>query len=238
MTTLAQARQARDIPILFSGPMIRAILDGRKFQTRRILKPQPPAECSIHFDLGDESWLSQDKRTPKRHHWEAWSGPLYKSRPSNYLCGTHTFKYRWHTGSHLWVRERWRTLQKWNDLKPQWMIDDIDKIQYAEAPERNPLWAWGKWRPSIFMPRWASRITLEVTEVRVERLQDINEEDAIAEGLVFDPQGGWTGDTTDNAMWRNTPKAAYAALWDRINGDGSWASNPFVTATTFRVGDR
>lgn len=225
---------AREVGILFSGPMVRSLLSHDKTETRRILKPQPPAECSINFDLGDEAWLPEEQRTPRRRHFEAWSGPLFSNKPENYLCGIHTWKYRWCVGDRLWVRERWRTLQKWDCLKPSYLLDDLDKIQYAEAPPRNPLWAWGKWRPSIFMPRWASRITLEVTALRVERLQEIDEAGAIAEGVIFDPLGGWSGDPSNNLLWHTSPVLAYALLWCSINGPGSWDANPFVSVTTFR----
>lgn len=134
------------------------------------------------------------------------------------------------TGDRIYVRETWRTLQKWDNMAPRNLPDDIDKIDYAaEGYSRNPLWAWGKSRPSIHMPRWASRILLEVVSVRVERLQDISEEDAKAEGVEA------ICDTCNEdcrpfgcGTCRPRFKHSFADLWETINGPGSWDANPWV----------
>jgi hypothetical protein len=199
-------------PILFSGPMVRAILEGRKTQTRRIVKPQPD-ENGLSFmknaplDWREDvhgPWLQWKGETPGG---DTWNGP------TPYLPGLN-----------LWVREThlFRASGRVVDYRA-----DIDPVEAAGFGAM-----YGGWKPSIFLPRWASRINLEVTGVRVERLCDISEEDAIAEGI--DPPIG--------SLWSNyvQPKHAcgsavqsYHSLWDSINGHESWDANPFVWVVTF-----
>lgn len=220
-------------PILFSAPMVRALLAGRKTQTRRIIKPQPPdivtsagvISRSGEGQTDEWSWLSGDPRDIDTWGFEG------------------DFKTRFVPGDRLWVKETWRTLQKWDDLKPTLIMDDIDKIDYAaDGFPRNPLWAWGNTRVSLFMQRWMSRITLTVTDVRVERLNDCSNEDAIAEGLQkvasnqpseLGPQWSFGGECS---YWN--PCEAYAGLWDQINGSGAWEANPWVVAVSFSVEHR
>lgn len=216
-----------DRPILFSAPMIRALLDGRKTQTRRITKvpgimggryPVYPPEELIELEPGEF-------RAGIMHYAStgALSGP---------------YNVGFAVGDRLWVKETWRTLQKWDDLKPKLIMDDIDEIDYfADGYPRNPLWAWGKNRVSIFMPRWASRLTLTVTDVRVERLQDCSEADALAEGIeqhgrFFGLADGDWDDAETSAV------AAYERLWESINGAGAWEANPWVVAISFGVEHR
>lgn len=208
-----------DRPILFSALMVRALLQGRKTQTRRLLpNPEyygcPTGDCP--HERQDECNLAMKENTAA--------------------------DLRFAVGDRLWVKETWRTLQKWDCLKPSHLADDIDKIDYAaNGYGRNPLWAWGKTRVSIFMPRWASRITLTVTDVRVERLQDISQEDAQAEGIYFDKIGftaGHIGLRGCNQEWAATPAIAYANLWRHINGPGAWEANPWIVVVTFTVESR
>jgi len=192
-----------DHPILFSAPMVRAIIDGRKTMTRRVCiedVPQPPSD-TIHAAhvggaLRDAPYLDAYCSEPKSPtnprgaglHWCWWTRD---NRP-----GRQFKPARWIPGDRLWVRETWRTLQKWDDIAPRHCMDDLDKIDYAASGfARNPLWAWGRTRSPIYMPRWASRITLGVEAVRVERLQDITEADAIAEGMV------WEQPTPEDCEW-------------------------------------
>lgn len=140
-------------------------------------------------------------------------------------------RYRRATGTKLWVREAWRTESHFNHLPPR----DLDPtmratpIQYEAGPHADVI--DGKLRPGMFMPRWASRITLEVTEVRVERLQDISEADAIAEGASrYGP--GWRHD--DGHGWA-TGKASFMWLWESINGRGTFDVYPtWVWAVSFK----
>lgn len=175
MTTATQAIKER--PILFSGEMVRAILDGRKTQTRRVAK-------GIALE-----WLAPDMFTPE-----------FVALPENGLC---PYGY---SGDRLWVRE---TFQSYGD-----------GFAYRATPvipdNRN-------WKPSIFMPRSASRITLEITNVRVERLNEITEMDAEAEGVYV-----WS-DSGNPAIWK------FHCLWDDINGKKyPWSSNPWVWVVEFQ----
>lgn len=208
-----------DKPILFSAPMVRALLDGRKTQTRRSLKyPFFELTDGEHPDL-----------VIGKEYFSFCSGGIQWATPSGAI------KYR--PGDRLWVREAWRTLHKFDCLKPRLLAPDISTVTYEADPERrNPLWAFGKLRPSMFMPRWASRITLEVTDVRVERLQDCSEADAVAEGIE---RASWRSDKWLNYLHPAgafvEPIQSYQSLWDSINGPGAWEANPWVAAYTFTV---
>jgi hypothetical protein len=195
-------------PILFSAPMVRALLEGRKTQTRRIVKPQPSRDLYHLECLPSGEWRDE----------EISLGVCPYGRP----------------GDRLWVKETHRLFDKvWTpdamDTAVQYRADMRARIlsgRYVGADEAS-----GNWRPSIFMRRWMSRITLEITAVRVERLNDISEADAIAEGVDSTTPFKWRPDE-----WQNkTPNVArYAGLWESINGAGSWAANPWVWAIEFR----
>lgn len=189
----------KERPILFSGPMVRAILEGRKTQTRRIVNPQPfPWKMETHrgelFVL-DGGWR-----------------PFCKVP---YGC----------PGDLLWVRETWRCRggREYEYQKHQPSIlyrCDAEVVDYCTAV----------WRPSIFMPRWASRITLEIESVRVERLHDITEEDAKAEGVSESMSCGYL----DNGTSSCSPRCKFKNLWQSINGKGSWDLNPWVWMIQFK----
>lgn len=191
-----------DHPILFSAPMVRAILAERKTMTRRVLKPQP-------------------EERPEQHGVT-----------------------RWNVGDRLWVRENHYLTDDGHNERVIYAADgDAVKKHFDQLDSLGPSFPADiierhkKLRPSIHMPRWASRITLAVESVRVERAQDITEDDAIAEGLTFDPMGGWSADTTNNALWRATPVEAFQALWHTIHkedGPNGWSANPWLSVTTFR----
>lgn len=214
-----------DRNMLFSAPMVRALLAGTKTQARWIIKPQPSeivtsAGVMSRSDFGvlDEwTWLSGYPRDCNTWGYEG------------------DFKIGRKAGDRVWVRETWKPHSTFAGWKPR----DVpqSKVFYSAddryAPSNTP------WVPSIFMPRWASRITLDVTEVRVERLQDISEEDAIAEGCR--PIQGSTGPNffsvyiSGGSLNAPTALETYQILWNVINGDGAWGANPFVSVTTFRV---
>lgn len=209
-----------DKPILFSGPMVRAILEGRKTMTRRIMKPQPV----------DGTWKHP---RIKMGYFKCESG----DRPS--VFGAYV------PGDTLWVRETWSYATGPNRDEP----DDPEhhKIIYREQWVReNPdINLDGCWKPSIFMPRFAARISLRVTDVRVERLQDITEEDAIAEGV--EPHlDGWYPYGRAIAFWKGaqadvpaqcciTARDSFEGLWDSLNAKRGfpWASNPWVWVVSF-----
>ena len=174
-------------PILFSGPMVRAILEGRKTMTRRVIKLQPTGAADVQYRVAAAVTMPVSGRQQVCPYGRV--------------------------GDHLWVRETWAP-HAWPPTGPsyQYAADD----QYP-APER--------WRPSIHMPRAASRITLEVLNVRVERLHDISEEDAKAEGVTLKGTSRYDGEARD----------AFEALWCGINGAESWDANPWVWRISFRV---
>lgn len=201
----------KERPILFSGPMVRAILAGTKTQTRRVCKARDVSGQPLSEYSGDALDALVRSLSPY-------------GKP----------------GDRLWVRENgWqrpeRTQRMMRDGADTWEPYYYDADGYTDL-EREQFKEWGfKRRPSIHMPRWASRILLEVTDVRVERLQDISEDDAMAEGI--DPLQNHPGRfVSEHSPGLNFPsaKAAYRDLWEHINGPGSWDANPWVWAVIFR----
>lgn len=219
-----------DRPIIFSAPMVRALLEGRKTQTRRLLNPQP--------ELTREE---SDEGPALYHVHNAHGGSI--GVPEDQVAATAIDYAPWQVGDRLWVRESWRTLHKWDCLAPRALADDRRKVTFEADPEnRNPLWAFGKLRPAIFMPRWASRLTLVVTEVRVEQLLDISEEDAAAEGFASGPLGDPMPDTDIGDGWTVSSPGGWASaaghfqmLWCELHPDWDGFSSPWVAAITFEV---
>lgn len=181
-------------PILFSGPMIRAILANTKTQTRRIFKPDRM------------TWDANGRYTTYAMRGgelsTTGSGPF---KPSSWL---HYCPYGQPGGDRLYVRETWAAPHAYDHLPPRLIPQDA-RIHYAATEERGGL----RWRPSIHMPRWASRITLEITSVRVETLGIISHEDALAEGVSSIEE--------------------YKALWINING--AWLPETWVWVVDFRM---
>jgi hypothetical protein len=201
----------KERPILFSAPMVRAILAGTKTQTRRVVKPQPPGTVL------SPTMVARDAAAP--------SGYSFISDEYDDMLLTCPYGA---PGDRLWVRETWGRDQADNGGDRHW-----NRIVYRADPGEQALdnGTPVPWKPSIHMPRWASRITLEVTGVRVERLQDISVADAMAEGVV---------EVNENLRglepcmeWRY----AYEDLWESINGAGSWDANPWVWVVEFKRGD-
>jgi hypothetical protein len=227
----------KERPILFSAPMVRALLDGSKTQTRRVLKQATGPSLSVGIE--DESGVAELS-------WLSGNGPGHdvcetiKRVPCPYG----------QPGDRLWVREtyfafgRWETRFSAKKGRDEWHFVDMTMEcgkTYAYAADGAPhdfkkgnqrstiTPAWWK-RPAIFMPRAACRITLEITGVRVERLQDISEADAIAEGLTC--KSGLYA--TPGEIWHIDPRKAYRDLWESINGPGSWDANPWVWVIEFK----
>lgn len=220
-----------DRPIIFSAPMVRALLDGRKTQTRRVLNPQPKvfpvddqgAPCEVgllHVD-GD--------RLPR-----VTTGRVITRQEVRYaVC------------DRLYVREAWRTFTSLETTRPTDLLHvpngprrgagvryETDGAhlamsacdeRYSDAGHDHDMRAWGRLRPSIHMPRWASRLTLAVSDVRVQRLQEISEEDARAEGVNHNVNGG------------PNDRTAFCRLWNSLHGADAWDANPWVVALTFTV---
>lgn len=210
----------KERPILFSGPMVRAILDGRKTQTRRVMKPQPSHDSELQVGFFEPTNTDRNgMQYPGKSVFGCWNDE------DGWKCPFGS------PGDRLWVRETWTPDHK--DFYPHFPVcyqadfgpEYERKHGKVWSSEQNAWFPW-RWRPSIHMPRWASRITLEITGVRVERLNDISEEDAIAEGMDWHRGPLRVGHTN--------PLSAFQSLWESINGDGSWALNPFVWAIEFK----
>ncbi|NWF45424.1 hypothetical protein F3K02_09210 [Hydrogenophaga sp. D2P1] len=211
----------KERPILFSKPMVLALLSGTKTQTRRVVKPS------------DLAWM--DEHQGLREPDNAIRCPY--GQP----------------GDHLWVREtffawgRWETRFSAKKGRDEWHFIDMtlecgqsylyaaDGVSDTKAfiKRRGGVEPMYWKRPAIFMPRAACRITLELTGVRVDRLQDISEADAKAEGIHQQPTTGWFSVPGISGAG-TTARAAYALLWNSINGAGSWDSNPWVWCVEFK----
>ena len=185
----------RERPILFSAPMVRAILAGTKTQTRRAIKaPGIFVSSGAINGHGVVSMTDAGIREVRCPYGQP--------------------------GDRLWVREAWK-------------VDLNHRFYRADGDPGGPV----PWTPSIHMPRWASRITLEVTGVRVERPQDISEADAKAEGVHRCLDGLWSGGAWKHLRRPNCyadPCNAFCDLWASINGPGSWDANPWVWVVEFR----
>lgn len=271
-----------DRPIIFSGPMVSALLDGRKTQTRRILTRR-------------NTWV--DGFPWPKTWWETmdWDdafvdlGPSPVGNPGPYLkvlrvqCNTRHRVYPMYSpGDRLWVREGWRdehpiAIQNGRYSQPgRAGIPGPPSVRYRTIyrADGDPLQAWrrkdvehpyftlegpcdafqakypsvcstfdkpdGKgvfWGPSNQMPRWASRLTLTVTDVRVQRLQDISEEDARAEGILYVPGHGEIAPADLYEGYSNfvNSRMGFEVLWNSFHGSDAWASNHWVAALTFTV---
>jgi hypothetical protein len=192
--------------ILFSAPMVRALLAGTKTQTRRIIKRplnHPGRTVYTYYGPG--------KNNPAHASVAIANGPDSPDGSDEKVRCPYGA-----AGDRLWVRETWAP-------RDQQALKQRDRAMlYYRADGEREHETDGKWRPSIFMPRWASRITLEVTGVRVEQLQEITESDAKAEGV--DPV----------VAKLPTHRDAYRSLWGEINGAGSWDENPWVWVIEFK----
>ncbi|WP_422802399.1 hypothetical protein [Telluria beijingensis] len=206
----------KERPILFSGAMVRALLDGSKTQTRRIMKPQPKPTPADYPGPAGHWWPSNEMQSMMHieEEMQKWSGLAGDCCP--------------HGGAadRLWVRETWYCDHF-----------EVQRGPYREVPEARDLLVYRAdgerpyeaeqpvWRPSIHMPRWASRILLEITNVRVERLQDIGVEDIEAEGVL----------TSDADIMQHGCRARvldWKRLWESTGG--SWDANPWVWVVEFK----
>lgn len=231
----------KERPILMSAPMVVATLRDAdpKTQTRRMLKRQPD-EHHWQFLLGYELKRSKNvtinERSAVKFSHSIPQNPQWDTALDWLLCPYGQ------PGDRLYVRENgWqrpeRTAKMMRDGADTWKpyYFDADGLTEQDVADFK---AWGfKRRPSIHMPRAHSRILLEVVSVRVERLQDISEADAIAEGVVLDPTsppGPLWRMALGSGNWHNTARGAYRELWESINGPGSWAASPWVWVVEFK----
>lgn len=254
---------SRELPIIMGQHDVRAILDGRKTVTRRVVKPQPRPGTTHYAPNWRKNFVDG--------HFMPMAGSYLNGGGSGeaFCDGAIRCPYG-EVGDRLWVRETHALEHDVDGGEPPHADgrpilrrpdDDIDGMLPAwtqphyratdPAPDlccESPRCAQCRdhdmgphWRPAIHMPRWASRITLEVNAVRVERLQDISEEQAIAEGVrelplqKDEPGAWWCADPLGNPeLHCRTPRAAFCRLWESINGAGSWADNPWVWVVEFK----
>lgn len=204
-------------PILFSAPMVRALLDGSKTQTRRVAKSVKHPDLGNMYDPG---------------------ALVLEREPQHVIERACPYGQ---PGDRLWVRENWYQRGSWR--KPAWPEAEWDDaywdgsraVEYAAEGEGKGT-GWRS-RPSIHMPRWASRILLEVVSVRVERLNAISADDCRAEGIGQCDGLGTNAEILDLArrMGTHTDEVLrYATLWEQINGAGSWDANPWVWVVEFK----
>ena len=195
----------KERPILFSAPMVRAILSGAKTQTRRVWKM--PRGCSWYAEMGGE-----------RDGWFVDEGAPWWLHVSECRCPYGQ------PGDRLWVREAFMHEAADYCWEASVSIPCRPAVTVYRAVHDEHESRCAGWKPSIHMPRALSRITLEITDVRVERLQDISVRDSIAEGI---PAGG--PENPDGIELRD-----FRALWESINGPGSWDANPWLWVVSFR----
>lgn len=206
----------KDRPILFSGQMVRALLDGRKTQTRRMVKPQ-----FAHDAIPCEMGATNERGHQISGHSGVWWCDAEGNQENAVRCPYGQ------PGDRLWVRETW--------AQPDRRSAGFSPYIYA-ADWKEQDRPKHRWKPSIHMPKAAIRILLEVTGVRVERLQDISEADAIAEGCTKNHNNYfWGGPHKAGGLKQMaTARQAYQDLWESINGTESWDANPWVWVVEFK----
>ena len=230
--------QVKERPILFSAPMVRAILDGRKTVTRRPVKGwQVPTQDTTVAAGERHRWMAIAQRDPRYGFgvFGATEAECAKELEEFAPC---PYGRR---GERLWVREAWAADAQVDAVAPR-DLSQGEPIWYpADGAIRQTGCAMlrtGKGRPSIHMPRWACRILLEITDVRVERLQDISEEQALAEGVRLYTDHAELGDwfhVEGIDTYSASARKSFELLWSSINGADSWDANPWVWAVSFRL---
>lgn len=200
-----------DRPIIFSPPMVRALLEGRKTQTRRIAKPK---------------W-----NTGANPDFTGWRAERIAERRWQILCTSvgAVVDTPYAIGDRLWVREAHALVPSSAYRMSDGVAQNVDPADRDRACVYREGWerCAPRWRPSIHMPRWASRITLTVTDVRVQRLQDISEADIAAEGIKRGFSGGQHG---EEGLYED-----FSDLWNSLHGPDAWDANPWVVVPTFTV---
>lgn len=223
----------KERPILFSGPMVRALLAGTKTQTRRVVKPDTKAPVVDPYCRWDD---------------ETWGSVATDGTSSIVHCPYGQ------PGDRLWVRETWRTEELDEGDEASGADIGTDGVRFAadetfrvieNTREASDRWCVAhnadsrklvsKWRPSIYMPRWACRLELELTQVRVERLQDISEKDAIAEGIAS-TEALEALRANSALLVEETYRMGFRSLWDSLNAKRGfgWDANPWVWALTVK----
>ncbi|MDR6350870.1 hypothetical protein [Pantoea sp. SORGH_AS_0659] len=218
----------RERGIIFNAEMVRAVLEGRKTQTRRIMKVQPESN-----QLGLLRITASTNRSDTgKYHWAESNATGNHVRSKLFACPFGA------VGDRLWVREAFRVHSRPTDVATL-VYKSSEKQSWTHQTHRVPIEKCNKpavvdkWTPSIHMPRWASRITLEITGVRVERLWDITEDDAKAEGCTFEALRFQPG-TREVEEMGHTAVYQFGGLWQSIYGEESWQANPWVWVIEFK----
>ena len=232
MSAATQTLQTKERPILFSGAMVRKILAGEKSQTRRVITPQPEHK-QVHQYRGETIYDDEHRM----FCWKdlvlenIWDFPNNEDRRA--LAGRCPYDA---PGNHLWVRESWGRFDADHIINQKRFYYAADTLPGTDG-DRIRLDYGYKYKPSIHMPKEASRITLEITSVRVERLQEISENDAVAEGVgeAVSDASGVIGYGNDSTRYPVNFRNGFHLLWDEINEDRGfgWDSNPFVWVVAF-----
>lgn len=210
-------------PVLFSGPMVRSILSGAKTRTRRVMKPQP--------ELKGGTMLSPTRQRVITAYWH-WKDEWWWSDPQPSTIAKCPYGI---AGDSLWLRETWSYITKAKNEYYDQMRPDGCPVEMLYRADGYEIPA--NWSPSIHMPRWASRITLEVTGVRVERVQDISEYDAEQEGIKVSHYYCDEGTDLDpTPIHRCDPVGKFRELWDSLNANRGfgWDANPWVWVVEFK----
>lgn len=243
-----------DKPIIFSAPMVRALLNGSKTQTRRVVKSsaiidlcnglkgatglaaQYTNDLPVRANVNDRLWVREGWRIGawRTEQWARGNGECDANLAVDYLADGKARK-EWLSGDNPEMMLR-LVEQSRDDAEKDGRFKQDAEFQYRWSPGESPC----RGRPSIHMPRWASRLTLTVTDVRVQRLQDIHSRDCLAEGIAADQEvlnsisaSHTTKHTRDE--YHRAHVAPFCTLWNSINGPDAWAKNPWVAAYTFTV---
>lgn len=235
-------------PIIFSVPMVRALLEGRKTQTRRVITPRNSYFNGHHWhrEILKQAWNWAEAWVDPRPSPAGNAGPYLKlpwlsgDDPDTWEGTVHRIYPRYAPGDRLWVRETWGDLTADHPLAIDGRKPTIgDRLVFRANPADVAQWVPGHrgsgsfcWRSPIHMPRWASRLTLDVTNVRVQRVQEISEGDAVTEGF------GKPARYPDShyCRWDSDPLDEFYEFWNTLQKPGrQWADNPWVVALTFTV---
>lgn len=215
--------------MIFNGEMVRAILDGRKTQTRRIMKNQPE-----HSGLGLRRVIdSKNGSDDGKYFWSLSDACGLKIRSKSFTCPFGS------VGDRIWVREAFRVHSRATDVATL-VYKASERNSWTEQTHRVPVSVCNKpatpekWKPSLHMPRWASRLLLEITDVRVERLREISQADAEAEGVGKLKKGFWKNYQPGWTEFQLTARGSFATLWKSIYGDESWYADPWVWVIEFK----
>ncbi|EPM0570771.1 hypothetical protein WJB81_000864 [Klebsiella aerogenes] len=215
--------------MIFNGEMVRAILDGRKTQTRRIMKNQPE-----HSGLGLRRVIdSKNGSDDGKYFWSLSDACGLKIRSKSFTCPFGS------VGDRIWVREAFRVHSRATDVATL-VYKASERNSWTEQTHRVPVSVCNKpatpekWTPSLHMPRWASRLLLEITDVRVERLREISQADAEAEGVGKLKKGFWKNYQPGWTEFQLTARGSFATLWKSIYGDESWYADPWVWVIEFK----